>query len=628
MISTRRLYGRLGLLVLAALFIVTVSLSNNLLRGLRIDLTENRLYTLAPGTVRLLQTLDEPVNVYLYLSNRGTADLPWLRSWTQRVQELLTEMAQRSDGRLRLSVIDPAPFSEEEDRAAEFGLRSFELPGARDPIWLGVAATNSIGEREAIPFLDPGKEAFLEYDIARMIYALATPERPVIGLLSGLPLTGGFDPMLQQPQEPWVIYSQLGQLFELRRLDRELDRLEGVDVLMLVHPRELSETTLYAIDQFILGGGRAMLFVDPWAEMDMSGGDPVDPMSGMLGADRASSLEPLLGAWGISIDSNTFVGDDRYALTVGGLGQRPVRHLAYLGITASGLSGDDVVTGGLERIHLGSAGSIELRPDSPALLEPLITTSDQSGTLPTFELAFGGDPEQLRASFQADRQVRVIAGRVGGQLPSAFPGGPPGADSVPPEHLVRAAAPVNLVLVADTDLLADRLWVQQQNFFGQRLATAIASNGDFVINALDNLSGSSDLIGIRSRATFSRPFTRVNELRREAEGRFRATEQRLQQELAETEARLAELQAAREDSGVLMLSPAQEAELARFSEQRLQIRAELREVQRGLDQSIEQLGQRLQLVNIMLMPLLVAGAGIALTMLRRRRRLRLGQTGS
>lgn len=624
--SSKRFYGRIGLLALAGIFIVAVSLSNHLLRGVRLDLTENRLYTLSDGTLRLLDSLQEPVNIYFFWSDRATADVPYLRTYAGRVREMLDELAQRADGRLRLSVIDPIPFSDDEDRAAQFGLRGIELTGARDPVYLGIAATNSVGDRQVLPFLDPGKEAFLEYDLARLIYALANPERPVVGLLSGLPMAGGFDPMMQQPSEPWVIHEQVAQLFDLRTLGREAERIDDdVDVLMLVHPKDLPDSTLYAIDQYILRGGRALLFLDPWADLDFSAANPMDPMAGMAGGSRASTLEPLLEAWGLSVDADSFIGDERYALTVSGPGQRPVRHLGFLGLGAGAMSADDVITAGLDQLNLGYAGAIRRREDAAAALEPLLVTSELAGPIQSFLLMFGdGNPDALRDDFSPEGEPLVLAARVTGRLPSAFPTGRPvDSDAGPaldPGHLSESVGPVNLVLVADTDLLADRLWVQQQNFFGQRVATAFASNGDFVISALDNLSGSGDLISIRSRATFSRPFTRVDDLRREAENRFRITEQRLQQQLSETEQRLAELQASREDSGALILSPEQELELERFRLQRLQIRQDLRQVQRNLDQSIEALGTRLKVINIGLVPLLVGLAGFGLLLLRRRRR--------
>jgi ABC-type uncharacterized transport system involved in gliding motility auxiliary subunit len=537
---------------------------------------------------------------------------------------MLEEFAQYADGQLKLTVIDPLPFSEDEDRASEFGLQSINLGTASDPIYLGIAGSNSIGDEEIIAFLDPSKETFLEYDLAKLIYTLSRPDRPVIGLISGLPITAGFDPQTQQMRQPWLITSQVQQLFELRTLPLTTTEIEAeIDVLMVVHPKDLGDDTLYAIDQFILGGGRALLFVDPYSETDI--GD-ANPQMAMM-ADRSSSLAKLLDAWGIAVDVEEVVGDDRFALTVTGLGNRPVRHLALLGVDDSGIDGEDVITAGLGSINFGFSGYIIAAEEASASIAPLVRSSEIAGTIPAANLGFMSDPDLLRDSFAPTGEEYVLAARIQGQLPSAFPDGPPpkpDADSsgASGTHRSQSEESVNVVLVADTDLLTDRLWAQVQNFFGQRLTTAFAGNADFVVNALDNLTGSGDLISIRGRAAYARPFTRVQDLRREAENRFRDTEQRLQQELRDTESRLSELQASREDSSVLILTPEQEAELERFQEQRLRIRKELRQVQRDLDQSIEDLGTWLKVINIGLMPVVISVFSLMLLFFRRRRRER------
>jgi ABC-type uncharacterized transport system involved in gliding motility auxiliary subunit len=275
--SSKRRIDRTGLLALAVIFLVGVTLIS-LLPGVRLDLTGNRLYTLSEGTKKIVGSLREPVNVYLFFSDKATADIPQLRTYAGRVREMLQEFASRSDGKLKLTVIDPPPFSDEEDRATGFGLRPIKLANNADPVYFGIAATNSVGDHEIIPFLDPAKESFLEYDLAKLVYTLANPKKPVVGLLSDLPMTAGFDPMTQQIRQAWVIADQLRQLFDLRILQSGVEKIDDdIKVLMLVHPKNLSDQTLYAIDQFILRGGRALIFVDPYAEIDQ--GEPQDPMA-------------------------------------------------------------------------------------------------------------------------------------------------------------------------------------------------------------------------------------------------------------------------------------------------------------------------------------------------------------
>jgi ABC-type uncharacterized transport system involved in gliding motility auxiliary subunit len=537
---------------------------------------------------------------------------------------MLREFEQYADGNLKLTVIDPLPFSEEEDRAAAFGLQAINLGTTPDPIYLGIAGTNSVGDEEVISFLDPNKESFLEYDLAKLIYTLATPDKPVIGLLSSLPLTAGFDPATQQMREPWIIAEQMQQLFTVQSLSPELESIgDDIDVLMVVHPKDLSPATRYAIDQFVLGGGRALIFVDPYAESDAA----PPPMPGMPPMGGGSSeLNDLLGAWGVRVPSETVIGDERFALTVSGLGNRPVRYLPLIGVDETGLNKEDVTTATLRNINLGFPGYIELLENPAATVTALIESSDRAGTLASAGLAMLQDPDAVRDAFTPTGESYLFAARLQGTVPSAFPEGPPPKPDADPAadassgHLAESSQPINVILVADTDVLTDRLWAQTQNFFGQRLTTAFAGNGDFVTNALDNLTGSSDLISIRGRAAYTRPFTKVQDLRLEAEAQFRLREQQLQQQLNDTEAKLAELQASREDSSALILSPEQEAELERFREQRLQIRKELRQVQRELDQSIEDLGTTLKIINIGLVPLVITLLAIALLLIRRQRR--------
>ncbi len=619
--NSKNLFGRFGLIALAVLFVLAVSLVNVALRGARLDLTENKLYTLSDGSYSILDSIPEPINLYFFYSDKATADIPQFRSYAGRVQETLQEFAEHADGNLNLSVIDPLPFSEEEDQAAAFGLQAININNSPDPIYLGIAGTNSVGDEEVIAFLDPSKEAFLEYDLAKLVHSLAQPEKPVIGLLSSLPITAGFDPATQQMRPPWIIADQLQQLFTVKTLGAELTAIdEEVDVLMIVHPKELSADTRYAIDQFVLGGGRALIFVDPYAESDPAA-PPVPNMPPMGGS--ASDLNSLFKAWGVQVPTDKVVGDDRFALTVGGFG-RPVRFLPLMGLDASVLDREDVTTASLQSLNFGFSGYIEELAEPAATVTPLVTSSELAGTLPTADMAMIQDPAAVRDFFTPSGTPYVLAARLQGEVPSAFPDGPPPKPDTEPAgnetHLAKAEEPINVILVADTDLLTDRLWAQVQDFFGQRLINAFASNGDFVTNSLDNLTGSNELISIRGRATYTRPFTKVEELRRDADAQFRLREQQLQQQLEETDAKLTELQASREDSSAMILSEEQEAELKRFQEERLRIRKELRQVQRNLDKSIEDLGTWLKIINIGFVPLLITIFSIGLVWWRRQRR--------
>ncbi|MCY3731673.1 MAG: Gldg family protein [Rhodospirillaceae bacterium] len=627
----QRRIGGASLVLLGLVFIAAVTANNTLLTGLRFDLTENDLYTISPGTRALLTTIQEPINLYFFFSDSETADIVPLRNFATRVQELLEEFEAAAGNNLNLNIIDPVPFSEDEDRAAQFGLQPISL-GIGQTLYFGLAGTNSVGEQQTIGIFNPDRERFLEYELAKMIYSLARPERVVVGLLASVSMAAGFDPQTQRLTEPWVIHTQAGQLFELRTLTPSLTAIdEDVDVLWLVHPKALESSALYAIDQFILRGGRALIFLDPFAEIDMAAAG-MDPAA--LAAGSGSDLEPLLGAWGIDFSSTEVVADNLYALSISsGLGLRPVRHLGLLGVTGEAMDADDVIVDGLGSLNMGSAGHFSALEGSTTELQPLLRSSTEAALLPSIRVQMLADPETLQDDFVPSGESYILAARLTGSLATAFPQGPPeppvpdtgegtaedASDSGPPQDHLDSTEDANVILVGDVDILSDRLWVQRQNFLGQALTTAFAGNGDFVINALDNLSGSAELIGIRARGTYSRPFTRVEALRRQADAQFRQTEQVLQAELAETDRRLSELQAARTDQGSLLMSEEQQAEIQRFLDQQVRIRQDLRAVQRNLDRSIERLGTMLQVANIALVPLLLTLVALAVVGIRRRR---------
>jgi len=611
--SQKRL-GASSLVLLAIAFVVAVIVSNQLFKGLRIDLTENGLYTLSAGTKRILQNIDEPINLYFYFSDQATEAVPSLRDYANRVREMLEEFTDASQGKLRLSVIDPLPFSEDEDRAAQFGLQGVQLGTTPDPVYIGLAGTNSIGDEETIAFFQPDKEAFLEYDLAKLISTLANPERRIVGLVAGISMSGQFEPQTQQMQPAWVVYQQAQQLFEIRDLGTSFTAVpDEVSLLWVVQPKNLSNATQYAIDQFVMRGGKALIFVDPLAAVDAA---PIEGMpQGAPPMGQPSDLPLLFDGWGIEFATKDVVADAQLALQINtGFGGRATRHFGYLGITPDRMSSDDIITADLSVINAAMPGQLRLAENSSATLAPLFASSSAAALMPASRFSFLPDPTSLQDGFVAGGEPLTIAGRVSGTLSSAFPEGKPTTTLdtddednalATNEHIAVSTEPVNLIVVADVDMLSDPMWVQVQNFFGQQIATAFASNGAFVVNALENLAGSSDLIAVRSRGSFSRPFLKVEELRVGADARYRETEQRLQQELAETERRLGELQSSREDTGSLLLSEEQQAEIDRFVDQRTSIRKELRAVQRGLDKDIEDLGGRLKAINIGLVPVLL-----------------------
>lgn len=618
----RQLMTAGALAVLAVLFVAVVLLSNTLLGGARLDLTQNHLYTLSQGTKNILAALDEPIHLTLYFSDKAAADSPQpqaaaLRNYAPRVREMLAEMSSRTGGKLHVDTIDPLPFSEDEDRATGLGLQALPWGQGGTNIFLGLAGTNSTKGKSAMPILDPDKETFLEYDIAKMIHELSVPKKPAVGLMAGLPMAGGFDSATRQMRPGWAIEQQLEQLFELRQIAaasvKAIDK--DIKVLVVAHPKSLGDDAQYAIDQFVLRGGHLLVFVDPLAEGDDSAADPVNPQAAMY-ADKSSDLPRLFKAWGIEYDPKKIVLDVRHALQISVTqGAPPVRHPAILGFSKRDLNPTDVTTATLESINVSTAGFFELAKDTKNTLTPLIQTSAEAMTVPVERVKFLPDPSQLLVGYKPDGDhPLVIAGRLEGKFTTAFP------ERKEDGHLAEAKDRGQIILVADTDVLTNRLWVQVQAVFGQQVQNAFANNGDFIVNSVDNLGGSTDLISIRGRATSQRPFTTVDEMRRAAEESFRGKERELQQQLGDTERKLAELQSGKSKENEMILSAEQKGELQKFLDQKVEIRKQLRQVRRGLDDRIESLGTRLKLVNIALMPLLITLLALVFAWRKRRRR--------
>ena len=617
--KTRSAYSAGILILLAILFVTLTIMSSVFLKGVRFDLTENSLYTLNEGTRNILGNMDEPVNLYLYFSEDVSRDLPQFRSYARWAGEMLEEFAEQSGGKLKLQRVDPVPFSPEEDQAAQYGLQGVPVGTAGDTLYFGLVGTNSLDGMEVMPFLQPDKEKFLEYDLAKIVFSLSHPQHKKVGLISGLDMKAGFDPATQSASEAWIIHQQLSQLFDLQDIPPDTAELpDDLELLVLVHPKDLSESMLYQIDQFVLRGGRLLAFIDPLAEADL-GGDPNDPMARM-NAGGSSSLGPLLQAWGVSFDADRVIGDFAYALQVStGQGQPPVRHLGILSVNQDGINSSDVASADLKTVNLSSTGWLSPLGTDGSVFEPILESSQNAAPIDAARLRFLSNPQDLSRDFQPTGDRYALAARVTGQVNTAFEQPPEGMPLM--GHLSGSVETgINVVLFADTDVLTDRLWVQKQNFLGQTVANSFADNGTLVFNLADQLLGSSDLIGIRTRASTTRPFDRVEALKLLAEARFRDTEQRLQAELEETERTLTEMQALRQDNELTVLTSEQQDEVQRFVDRKLQIRTELRQVQHDLSRDIDVLGMRLKFVNIVLVPILIVISALVFRQMRRRRR--------
>ena len=640
---TRRMMTMTGVVLAVVLLFAANMLASRLLGPARIDLTENRLFTLSEGTRNILASLEEPVTLRFYLSRRELERVPGIGGYADRVLALLNEYERLAGGKLKLHVIDPEQFTEEEDRAVGYGLRGVPLGLDEGIFYFGLAGANSVDDEEAIPFFVAEREQFLEYDVTKLVHNLSLPKQKVVGLLSTLPVQGQ-GPQMQAAMggmgaPPWMVVDQIAQLFELHPLPPEFDAVpEDIEVLMLVHPHGLSREALYAIDQYVLRGGRVVAFVDPYSEAQQEVMAMVGGMRQPMRA-RRSEMDELLSAWGVTFGEDV-VADLEFALKVRmEQGGRILTfdYPVWMNITPQTFDHEDIVTGDLANLGFGTPGYLEPVEGATTTFTPLVSTTPRAAQFTAEQVAaVTTDPRDLLDQYESNDRAYTVAARISGKAGTAFPDGPPppgepGGETSEKveaandtasgaEHLAESVEDVQIIVVADADMLADRFWVVVQEFLGSRIAIPSAANGTLVINALDNLTGSGDLISVRNRGTFTRPFSRVVALRQQAERAFRAKEQELIAQLEETERRLVELEESNQGNDALVLTDAQRDELVRFRQERVRIGKELREVRRQLRADIEALESWLKFANIGLVPILIGLTGLVAGLLQLRRR--------
>src|SRR5436190_11783055 len=638
LVASRRARAWIAL-VCIGLMLVAVNIIAGRFLTARLDLTGERLYTLSRGTRQTLARIGEPITLRFYYSTRLGDSAPSYGVYAQRVRELLDEYVAAAKGKLRLEIYNPQPFSDVEDRAVAFGLQAVPLDQQGEQVFFGLAGTNSTDDQQIVAFFAPDRERLLEYDLTRLVHNLAVPKRTVVGLVSSLPLEGDtMAAMRGRPVRPLAIIDQLRQLDRIETIGADLDAVPSdIDVLMLVHPQNLPDKTLFAIDQFVLRGGKALVFVDPYSELQA--GERTRP-----GAPADSDLQPLFKKWGLRLLPNTVAGDRRDAMrvAVSGAGGRAqaLDYIAWLKLHGSEINHDDVITADLKQLAMGSAGILEPIDGATTRLEPLVTTSTDSTKIPVDKVAPLPDVAGLLTGFKSDDTRYTLAARISGPVETAFPDGPPKAapaipdqpakpdeppkpaDGAPaPDFLRKSVQPINVVVVADTDMLDDRFWADTRDFFGRRVIVPFANNADFVANAIEVLAGGEDLVDLRSRGSSARPFTVVEQIQRAADERYAAEQRALQDKLKQTQQKLREL-TGNDPANPAALSPEQARTIDEFRAEMVATRQQLRAVQAALRRDIEWRKAILEFCDIALVPILVAVAAIVLGALRLRRRHR------
>jgi len=617
-----------GLVLVAVLLAVNVVIGN--LR-MRVDLTDEKLYSLSEGTIRTLQKLEAPVTLNFFFNSSNPGVPTALKNYASQVEDLLEEYRIAAKGKIRIVKLDPKPDSDAEEWARKYGLEGKPVEMFGPPIYFGLVAVAGKAE-QVLSGLDPRTQQLLEYNITRMINGIAHPDKPVLGVYSSMPVLGAPTPPYPMPgqpkgQNPWIAFQDLGQDYELRQI-RDLDEeaiASDIDALLVVHPKNLSETAQYAVDQFVMRGGHLIMFLDPLSYADQASTPP--PRGGFQMPQTSSDAPKLLKAWGIGYDPAKVLGDVAAGTPMRTMDNKIERNPVIVTYSDSNLASDDVLTAQLEMVRAACAGVLVDETSDEIEVMSLIASSESAGTVDAMTARFGGDA--VRRQIVRAGAPQSIALMLKGKFKTAFPDGPPDAEQDADGDETNAPPPVAdsnalkegnsvVLLIADVDMIFDPICVEELNFFGQKAYRPLNDNLTFFANAVESMAGSEDLIGIRSRGAFSRPFTEVDKREAAAVQKWRAKEADLEAGLREAQTQLSQLQAEKDEDQRFILSDQQRKAIESFRREEFRISQELKQVRKNLRRDIEVLGIKVKMINIALAPLLVSIAGIAYGIRRKR----------
>ena len=605
--SKRSLFAGVGLVLAALIFISINIIAQSTLSSFRFDFTDGKVYSFTDGTRPVFENLDEPIVVRVYYSPALGEISPPHAALYKRVRDLLSQYSAVSGGLLDVQYFAPEPFSDAEDRAVAFGLQGVPLGAANQVGYFGLAATNSTDDQRTVPFFNLEREAFIEYDLTKLVYNLSNPDRPVVALVSSLPIEGAMQPGMMPGMAPpgaatppWTILTQMREFFRVRTIGRDFESLDDdVQAVFLARPEELSEKAAYAIDQYLMNGGAVFAFADPNSEEAQPNQDG--------SPDDVSQFRDLLAGWGVNLLQDVVAGDLDAAIRVNAQdGNRPVisDYVAWMDLGEDNMDQDSVITGDIARLVMATSGVIEPAEGAAIQFTPLVQTGSQSNTIDVLDVQGLPDIVEMFRTFEPGGTPLTLAASVSGAIPSAFEAALPSeeSDAEPAAHKTTSEGG-RLIIVADTDFLSDRFWISKSNFFGQEIVVPTADNGTFVINALELLTGADALSGLRARSQQNRPFTLVEDIRLEAERRYRATEQALQSRLTELEAQLDGIQSRQTEAGTdAILSEDDQRAIENYRSELLTTRRELRNVQAELRADVDRLDATLKLLNIAAVP--------------------------
>ncbi len=591
------LWGTIGLGFIA--FLLLNVLLEIVTPRLKIDLTADRLFTASSGTKKIINDIKEPVTLTLYVSKELSKLVPQYAPFIARVEDTLEDYAARSNGKIRLILRNPEPFSDVEDEAIAAGLQSAAMQGSAEKFYFGLVGTNSVDGKEIIPFFSLDREQFLEYDLSKLLFSLASPQRKKVAILSGLPLSGDeMAALFGQTPQPWAFLQALQQFFATEMLPESVKEIPvDTDVLLVIHPDDFPPETLKAIDAFVVKGGKVLAFVDPLSEAAR----PKSTLN-LPSETPKIAFSDILQAWGVTLAKEQFVADHRYArrvqVEVEGR-QQEISYLAWLGLQEQALAKNDVMISSLKQLNVGSAGALQVIKNNKSVINitPLVTSSPESMLMPIDLLRPSPDALKILQEFKPQNINYTLAMRLEGKVMSAFSNQPLGKET-------------RLIVVADTDMLRDALWTQNVMDNGVPALLPFADNGMFVVSAIEDLSGGGALAGLGSRGTTNRPFTTIQAMQRVAEEKFSRKELELQNELKNTQSKLEALLKTEQQQGAGIVTPEQQQVITDFQQKVSNLRKELRNVQRILRKDIERVETIVLVLNIAVLPVLLSIAGM------------------
>ena len=568
----------------------------------KLDITEEKLFSLSAGTKNILDGIEGELNIKYYFSANSESAPLNVKAYGKRVKELLEEYVYHSQGKIKLEIIDPKPDTEEEEWASKDGIAQIPLPSG-EMFYMGAVVRPG---GQAVKMFDPRRESFLEYDISEMVLRSTSPGKKTIGILSSISVVGSsmqFQiPGQPAPKKDWGFVKQLKNVYNVKEIKTDSVEIpDDVDLLLTMHPKGLSETTQYAIDQFVMNGGRLIVLVDPSSQADEG-----------RGSSKSSNLSRLFNTWKIKYNSNFLVADMNNATKVGTPSGMPVDYPIWLNLDQQAMASENVAVSDLDSIMMIEAGSLEASQNSSIAFLPLIQSSSEAMILPVNDID-RSDPFAVIQKITPGTTRKTIAGMYSGEFESAFSKAPTKEGDSPSyskPHKSRVSQASNLLVVADTDFLQNRYSMEEMRLGNLVLGVRpLNDNLNFMLNSVEFMLGNNDLISVRSRGKFSKPFERVVELQKEAQLRYKSKEEELTQSLKRVQQEINRIQDHQIKGNKVILSQDQIAKIQEFKEQELQIKRERRDVRRKLREDIESLGQKLTFINVFLIPILVGVFG-------------------